>query len=30
LNPITNKFEPCVNHRGNAYAARKRMKYRKD
>lgn len=28
INPITGKFEPCVNTRGNAYAARKRKMYR--
>jgi hypothetical protein len=29
LNEITMKFEPCVNTRGHAYAARKRFSYRK-
>ena len=29
INAITGKFEPCINHRGYGYAARKRMKYRK-
>lgn len=28
-NDITDKFEPVDNPRGNAYAARLRMKYRK-
>jgi hypothetical protein len=30
VNNITNKYERCVNHRGFGYAARKRMKYRKN
>jgi len=30
LNEITGKFEVVDNHRGNAYAARHRMKYRKN
>ena len=29
LNTITNKFEPCDNKRGLAYAHRKDVKYRK-
>jgi len=29
FNSRTKKFEEVVNHRGRAYAARKRMKYRK-
>jgi hypothetical protein len=29
FNEITKKWETCVNTRGNAYAARKRLKYRK-
>jgi hypothetical protein len=29
LNKVTKLFEPVVNTRGNAYAARTRMKYRK-
>jgi len=29
FNDITKCFEPCFNHRGFAYAARKRQKYRK-
>jgi len=29
FNEITNKFEPVVNNRGRAYAARKRLIYRK-
>jgi len=29
INLITNKWEPVVNYRGKAYAARKRLKYRK-
>lgn len=29
LNEITGKFEPCVNTRGRAYAARNRKKYLK-
>lgn len=28
-NPITNKFEEVENKRGKAYAARKRLKYRR-
>lgn len=28
-NEVTKKFEEVVNIRGNAYAARKRLKYRK-
>lgn len=28
-NEITGKFEPVVNPRGNAYAARNRIKYRR-
>lgn len=27
-NEQTKQFEPVINHRGRAYAARKRMKYR--
>lgn len=29
LNEITNKLEPVVNNRGRAYAARRRLSYRK-
>ena len=29
-NPITRKLEPVENRRGNAYAARARMRYRKN
>ena len=29
FNEVTNKLEPVVNHRGKAYAARKRQSYRK-
>ncbi len=28
INTITGKFEPCVNNRGRAYAARNRLSYR--
>lgn len=28
INPITNRWEPVVNNRGRAYAARKRKAYR--
>jgi hypothetical protein len=29
FNEITNCFERCINTRGNAYAARRRLSYRK-